>query len=67
MFKYPHSYLIYSEAFDALQPLLRDEVCKQLRQIFDCENQSREYSHLTNELRQQIREIVLATKPDILQ
>ncbi len=67
MFKYPLSYLIYSEAFDALQPVLRNEVCQQLRQILDGENQASEYSHLTNDLRQQIREIVLATKPDILQ
>lgn len=67
MFKYPLSYLVYSEAFDALQPVLRIEVCQQLRQILDGENQTSEYSHLTKELRQQIREIVLATKPDILQ
>ena len=67
MFKYPLSYLVYSEAFDALQPVLRIEVCQQLRQILDGENQTSEYSHLTKELRQKIREIVLATKPDILQ
>ena len=66
MFKYPLSYLIYSQAFDALQPVLRHEISQQLQQILDGENQADEYSHLTMELRSQIREIVRATKPDLL-
>lgn len=66
MFKYPLSYLIYSDGFDGLQPALRDQVCAQLSQVLNDRNQADEYRHLSPELRQQMREIVLATKPGIL-
>ena len=66
MFKYPLSYLIYSEAFDKLQPTLRSEICGQITAVLQGDNQAEEYRHLTPELRQQILEIVQATKSDLL-
>ncbi|WP_240491225.1 hypothetical protein [Pirellula sp. SH-Sr6A] len=66
MFKYPLSYLIYSDAFDAMSPSLRDAIGGQLNAILQGDNQDEEYRHLTPELRQQIREIVQETKPDLL-
>lgn len=66
MFKYPLSYLIYSHAFDVLQPVLRREISQQLQQILEGQTQADEYSHLPMELREQIREIVRATKPGLL-
>ncbi len=66
MFQYPLSYLIYSEAFDSLQPALRGEVCRQIKAVLENENSSEEYSHLTPETRSHIHEIVKETKPDIL-
>ncbi|XZE35460.1 hypothetical protein SH501x_000953 [Pirellulaceae bacterium SH501] len=66
MFKYPLSYLIYSEAFDSLQESLRTEICNQLRAVLDGTNQSGEYGHLSEELRRSIVEILAETKPEIL-
>lgn len=65
MFKYPLSYLIYSEAFDAMHPQLHREVCRQISDILSGQVQSEEYQHLTPGLRQQILEIVRDTKPVI--
>jgi len=67
MFKYPLSYLIYSDAFDTLQPGLRQEVCRQLGEVLRGNNQAEEYRHLTPDLRRQISAIVKATKPEILE
>jgi hypothetical protein len=67
MFKYPLSYLIYSEAFDAMQPRLHREVCRQVLEILNGKVQSEEYKHLTPALRQQILEIVRDTKPVIVE
>lgn len=66
MFRYPLSYLIYSEAFDALQPVLRAEVCRQLGAILEQGEQADEFQHLTPALRRELIEIVRATKPDVL-
>lgn len=66
MFKYPLSYLIYSKAFDSLQDSLRQEICQQLKAVLDGTNQSNEYSHLSEELRRSIAEILRETKPEIL-
>ncbi len=62
MFEYPCSYLIYSSAFDALTPCLREEILRQIHDVLTSEHPSKHYSHLTTETRSDILEILLETK-----
>lgn len=63
MFKYPCSYLIYSDTFDSLQTPLRAEIYRQLRAVLTGENQASEYAHLDATTRSDILSILIATKP----
>jgi len=62
LFKYPCSYLIYSEAFDALPMSVKDRVYRRLREILTGVGAEKEYAHLTAADRQTIREILVETK-----
>lgn len=62
MFKYPCSYLIYSEAFDALPQESRDCVWRGLWDVLSGENQAKEFAHLTPADRRAIAEIIRETK-----
>lgn len=66
MFKYPLSYLVHSEAFDSLQSVLRSEIGRQLKEVLEGRNAATEYRHLTLPVRQEILEIIKATKPGLL-
>lgn len=65
LFRYPCSYLIYSEAFDALPELLREHVLRQLWEILIQRNTSGTYEHLSLADRQAILEILRETKPNL--
>jgi hypothetical protein len=65
MFRYPLSYLIYSEAFDALPELARDFVYRRLWQVLSGEDESGKFGNLTETDRRAIIEIVRDTKPDL--
>lgn len=65
LFKYPCSYLIYSDAFDALPKAVKDSAYQQLWDILTAEKTEEEYAHLSLEDRQAIREILLETKPGL--
>ena len=65
MFEYPCSYLIYSDAFATLEPVLRDRVYHRLWATLNAPADSDEFTHLTNELRTAIREIIRETKDDL--
>ena len=60
MFKYPCSYLIETEAFDALPDLLKARIYKRLWEILSGEDKSDTYKHLTPESRRAIAEILAA-------
>jgi len=62
MFKYPCSYLIYSEDFDALPLPAKDYVYRRLFEVLSGQDQSPEFSSLTGEERRAILEILVATK-----
>lgn len=64
LFKYPCSYLIYSAAFDGLPDEVREQVYQRLLAILDGSDESPKYRHLTPELRRDISEILLETKPE---
>lgn len=64
LFKYPCSYLIYSPAFDALPDQVRRQVISRLTAILEGREQAPEFSHLTPQMRREILEILVETKPD---
>jgi hypothetical protein len=62
LFKYPLSYLIYSTAFDSLQPELRQAILRQIEDVLSGKNQSPEYAHLDEPTRQVMLSILRETK-----
>lgn len=65
MFKYPCSYLIYSESFDALPDAVRLPVYQRLYDVLSGKEASKEFSHLSTADRTAILEILRATKPNL--
>jgi hypothetical protein len=64
VFKYPLSYLIYSESFDALPQTVKSYVYRRLHEVLGGQDQRPEFSHLTAADRQAIGEILTETKPE---
>tara|TARA_R110002095_G_scaffold78862_1_gene67798 strand:- start:1101 stop:2435 length:1335 start_codon:yes stop_codon:yes gene_type:complete len=62
LFKYPCSYLIYSESFDALPRPILDFVYRRLWEILSGKDDSKEYAHLSAEDRRAVLEILIETK-----
>ncbi|HLX65096.1 MAG TPA: hypothetical protein VKX17_27755 [Planctomycetota bacterium] len=61
LFKYPCSFLIYSESFNALPPIVLDYVKNRLTEIFNGKEGGSDYARLTPDDRDNIREILAAT------
>ncbi len=65
MFKYPLSYMIYSQAFDGMPDLVRERVYQRLYDILSGKDQSEKYAKLTADDRKNILAIVRDTKPNL--
>ena len=65
IFKYPCSYMIYSDAFDALPPAVRRAVYERLWQVLSGTDRAGKYSRLTAADRQAVIEILRETRPDL--
>lgn len=65
LFEYPCSYLIYSKAFTALTPELRNQVYRQLWSTLNQDENSDKFAHLSNATRTAILEIIRDTKGDL--
>jgi hypothetical protein len=65
MFKYPCSYLIYSEAFDALPGPLKEKLYRRLYDILTGVETGEPWDRLTPAVRTAIREILRDTKPGL--
>jgi hypothetical protein len=65
IFKYPCSYLIYSEAFDAIPAPAKDYVYRRLFDILSGREQGPEFASLSSQDRRAILEILAATKPGL--
>jgi len=63
VFRYPLSYLIYSESFDALPPVVKTYVYRRIREVLAGQDQRPEFAHITADDRQAISEILADTKP----
>lgn len=65
LFKYPCSYLVYSEAFNALPDKLKERLYQRLWDILSGQDTSPEFAGLTAGDRQAILEILRETKPGL--
>lgn len=65
IFKFPCSYLIYSDAFDALPGPARDYILRRLFEVLTGRDQSADFATLTPEDRRAILEILVDTKPGL--
>jgi hypothetical protein len=65
MFKYPCSYLIYSEAFDSLPAPIKEKVYGRLFDVLSGKDMSEVYGGISSATRKAILEIVAATKTDL--
>ncbi len=66
LFKYPLSYLVYSEAFDTLPDAVKGYVAQRIDAILSGKDESPEFAHLTAADRQNIRTILVDTKPGFI-
>jgi hypothetical protein len=62
LFKYPCSYLIYSQAFEELPREMRDYVWKRLGEVLSASGDTEPFAHLSKADRQAIVEILRDTK-----
>jgi hypothetical protein len=67
LFKYPLSYVVYSEGFDALPDYVRGYVYKRFAEILTGRDRSHTFAHLSEADRTAVREILAATKPGFAQ
>jgi hypothetical protein len=65
LFAYPCSYLIYSEAFDALPAAVKDHVLRRLWDVLNGKDTSKPFAHLSAADRQALLEILRETKPNL--
>ncbi len=65
IFRYPLSYLIYSDSFDALPQLASGYIYHRLLQVLTGEDKDPDFAHLSAGDRQAILSIVLETKPGL--
>jgi hypothetical protein len=65
IFRYPCSYLIYSDAFDSLPEPAKGYVYHRLLQILSGQDQSPDFARLNATDREAVLEILLATKPGL--
>lgn len=63
--RYPCSYMVYSEAFDALPVEAKEAIYKRMWQILSGQENDRKYARLSLADRQAIVEILRDTKPGL--
>ncbi len=65
LFRYPLSYMIYSELFDGMPTAVRQRVYRRLYDVLTAKEGSDKYGSLSDEDRQAILEILLNTKSNL--
>ena len=66
VFRYPFSYLVYSDSFDALPVQVKAYFSRRLREVLDGADTRADFAGLSAADRTAIREILEDTKPDLL-
>jgi hypothetical protein len=65
MFRYPLSYMIYSEAFDAMPEAVRERIYQRLYEVLTGRDQNDKFKRISAEDRQAVLEILRETKPGL--
>ena len=65
MFKYPLTYMIYTEPFDKMPAKARDRVLKRLHEVLTGEDKSERFSKIAATDKKNVLEILRATKPNL--
>jgi hypothetical protein len=65
LFRYPCSYMIYTPAFDGLPQATRDAIYARMWEVLSGRDRDRKYARLTPQLRSDIVDILLDTKPGL--
>ena len=65
LFRYPLSYMIYSEAFDSLPDVAKERIYRKLYDVLSGADRSKTFESVKAEDRQAILEILRDTKPDL--
>lgn len=65
MFRYPCSFLIYSEAFDGMPQIVKDRLYRRMWEVLTSRDNSPRFAHLSPSDRKAILEILLDTKKDL--
>ena len=65
MFRYPCSFLIYSEAFDSMPQVVKDRLYRRMWEVLSSRDNSPQFAHLSPSDRKAILEILLDTKKDL--
>ena len=65
LFRYPCSFLIYSEAWDSMPQIVLDRVYSRLWEVLSGSDKSVHYEHLSDTQRRAILEVLRATKPGL--
>jgi hypothetical protein len=65
LFRYPLSYMIYSDAFDSMPDLVRERVYRKLYDVLTGKDTDAKFARLSPEDRQNVREILVDTKPGL--
>jgi hypothetical protein len=65
LFKYRCSYMIYSSGFEALPAPMKKVVYQRLYDVLSGKDKSKDFVHLSDSERKNIREILLETKKDL--
>ena len=63
LMRYPCSYMVYSEAFDGLPPVVKNAVYRRMIQILSGADRQPKYSRLSSDDRRSVLEILRNTKP----
>lgn len=66
MFKYPLSYLIYSDGFEALPDVVKQYVYRRVNEVLTGQDDSPAFAHLTDADRKAILEILRDTRPEFV-
>lgn len=64
LFRYPLSYLVYSDTFDGLPAPAKDYVYRRLNEVLTMKDQSEDFAHLSESDRKAVLDILTETKPD---
>ncbi len=65
LFRYPLSFMVYSRSFDALPAGAKATIYRRLFEVLAGEDNEEKFSHLTDDDRRSVLEILRDTKPDL--